>query len=250
MTYARRASEGISINQAGETAALRPGRCPSTTGRTTIFERQEQYSGGICVSIAEDKDRKYPAGWATTRTKKLENHHAEYLSAVVVTGTLSSGAADTAGTTEFVTPYECLRQLVAPQLIPPHSSPPHVPTIRLGNLRLVFFASCSSSNSLRAASTAPDSSTTALDLTTTAVIVFCRDIVIKFCDLLVARFLEAFGEITQAGLHSDHAAATLTLIKLWCDRCGTSIKFAYHVMWRPAGPLGPGSLVLRKFLLE
>ena len=26
------------------------------------FERQEQHSGGIGISIAEDKDRRYPAG--------------------------------------------------------------------------------------------------------------------------------------------------------------------------------------------
>ena len=30
------------------------------------FERQEQYSGGIGISIAGDKDRRHPAGWATT----------------------------------------------------------------------------------------------------------------------------------------------------------------------------------------
>ena len=35
--YERRASEGIHINQAGETAALRPGRRPSATGRATIL---------------------------------------------------------------------------------------------------------------------------------------------------------------------------------------------------------------------
>ena len=28
------------------------------------FERQEQHSGGIGISIAGDKDRRYPAGWA------------------------------------------------------------------------------------------------------------------------------------------------------------------------------------------
>ena len=50
------------------------------------FERQEQYSGGIGISIAGDKDRKYPAGWATkTRPPEkelLETTAAEWQRAI------------------------------------------------------------------------------------------------------------------------------------------------------------------------
>ena len=45
-------------------AVLRPGRRPSDW-QDDNFERQEQYSGGFGISIAGDKDRRYPAGWAT-----------------------------------------------------------------------------------------------------------------------------------------------------------------------------------------